>query len=152
MAKTVHRPAIGPYRPAITADRRVYPLIVDIAIEDLRPTAARGESELITKLRVVAEIGGDDYITAYPFDPAMKGDHSIFIVDVEDADRITANRRLHPAQTDEILRETQKIDHRLIAGIHAMPVNSVRAARIVVPLFIFQEFLAHEDLRDSRRE
>ena len=94
-----------------------------------------------------------DHVVTFTFNPALEGEYAIVIMHMDDAETLSAQSWMLPAQGDQLARETQVIDHLFVACVEARPIEQqVRAkAEIVRPLFVLQEFLSHEEHRNPRR-
>jgi len=81
----------------------------------------------------------------------MECDDAVQVVNVKWIYVIAAEGWIVPAQSDQILRKTQMIHHRLVASRHqSRPPEKIRRIRIPTPLFVFEKLLSHEELRNSR--
>ncbi len=125
-------------------------MIVDVAVEDLEPRARRWETELVRIPRRFGQIGHHDNVAADALQPAVKRNDPVEIVYVENADRISVQRRLPPAQPDHVLGKSAIVDHCPIgARLQTGPKDQVRPGRVVTPLLVLEELLAHKYLRNS---
>jgi len=149
--KAVCRTTVGIDGSSIPRSDRIHPVVIDIAVKDLEPVAATRESDVVVPPGVVVETRHHDDVPALTFDPAVIGDETVGVVDVESTHRIAAQSRLTPTQADEILGEAQVIDHRLVGAVDAVPPDQQILREVPAPLLIFKEFLAHEELRNPGR-
>ena len=151
--EAVCRATVGIDCSSIPGDDRIHLVVIDIAVKDLEPSAATREADVVVPPGVVVETGYDDDVPALTFDPALIGDDTVGVVDVEGTHRIAAQRGLAPTQADEVLGEAQVIDHRLVGAVDAIPPDQQLLREVPAPLLVFEELLAHEELRNPwRRE
>ena len=153
MAEVVQRlgPCVDPSTVADGVD--VDPVLVDIAVENLAPITAAGKADLIVEAIGVPEMHDHDHVVALSLHPAVKREHAILIVNMHNAETLTAQARIAPAKFNELPRETHMIQHLLVACVESGPVQQQVLVKLEVirPLFILEKLLAHEQHRDAGR-
>src|SRR5271156_269423 len=97
---------------SISCDDGVDPVVIDITVEDLGPLSRTGKADRIAIPSALRESGNYYDILTCTFEPAMKRDHAIQIVNMIRIHVVTPQRRLIPTSTYEILAEAKMIHHR----------------------------------------
>lgn len=88
--EAVCRATVGIDCSSIPGDDRIDPVVIHIAIKDLEPAAATRKADVAAPPGVVVETGDHDDIPALTFDPAVIGDDTVRVVDMESTHRIAA--------------------------------------------------------------
>ena len=102
---------------AVADDGWVNPVVVNVAIEEFPPCSAAREAERIVVEGLIVKADDDHHVEAITLEPAMECEDSVVIVHVRHADRTSAESRLIPAQTNQVLREAQEIDHGFVTKV-----------------------------------
>ena len=110
-----------------------------------------GKSHVVVVPGGFGKRGDDHYILTGAFEPAMKSNHPIRIVDVERIYVVAAQSSVIPAQADQILSEAQ-----MIRPSRCRFPRLIRPSRedygtpwIPTPLLVFEKLLTHEDLGNA---
>src|SRR5262245_1236313 len=106
---------------AVASNVRVHPAVVDVAVEDFAPAAGAREPDAVPVLHLLAEVDDDDDVGAPSGDPALKREHALDIVRVDEPVAFAAQRRMTPAQVDQLACEAEEIAHRRIGRIETIP-------------------------------
>src|SRR5262245_54054432 len=83
LAEAVARRAGGDDRAAVAGRKRIDPVVVDVAVEDLEPLAGTGKPKVVRPPRGLTQCGDDDDVRGAAVDPAVKRDHTVLIVHVK---------------------------------------------------------------------
>src|SRR6516165_4667027 len=106
---------------AVGGHSRVHPVVVDVAVEDLKPMAAAGEADLVVVPVGFGEAERHHNVPALAFHPPLEDKDPVQVVDVGDLAALAAKSWLVAAQRDQLAGETEKIGHRLVAPFEAGP-------------------------------
>ena len=93
-------------RACVAGYNRVYKIVVHVAVEDLSPLATEWKSGGVVVPGVFRKGRNDDNVLARSFQPAMKCDHPILIVNVKWVHVVAPQRGIIPAKPDQFLRKT----------------------------------------------
>lgn len=150
MVEAVHGVPIGADTTAVAGNIEIYPVLVDIAVKDFAPGAAAGNADAVVETVEGGEMNDHEYVVPFAFDPAVKGQDAILVAGVDDAETVSAQSRVTPAQSDQLARKTKMIGHLFVAGLEAGPMEKKIApvGELLRPLLVFEEFLAHEKHRN----
>ena len=108
---------------AVAGHHRIHPVIIDVAIENLEPRSVCRKSNLIVVPVPIIESGNHHDIVSDTFDPALEGDHTVLIMDVEDVATLPTECWLTLAKADEVSGEPQEVRHVLITAVESVPPN-----------------------------
>src|SRR5438477_6120671 len=114
MAETMQRCRLRENAPAIAHDAGIDPVLVDVAVKDFTPLAAIREPDPIPELVDGRKMHDHQHVVSFAFDPALEGEDAILVVDVHNAKSLAAQAGIAPAQVDELVCETQMIEHLLV--------------------------------------
>ena len=78
----------------VARDVRVHPVFVHVAIEHLAPLAAGWKTDPVIKAVKRCQMHNDDHVVAFPFHPAMKGQHTVLVVNVDHTETLSAQARI----------------------------------------------------------
>ena len=87
----------------------VYPVIVDVAVEDLQPTPAIGESNLVVVPVLVAKSRSYHDVRSNTFHPSLEGYNTVLIMEVEHIAAFSTQRWLVSPKIDQISSEPQEV-------------------------------------------
>src|SRR6516164_2563118 len=149
--ETVHRDRDRFYRSAVAGRYWIHPVVIGIAVEDLPPAPGSWKADPVAVPGFLAQVAGNDDITAFSLNPAMECDNPVSVVDVKNTHGLTPQRGVTCPQFDQVLREPQKVDHGLVTRREPVPIQQIESVRGVAPLLVLKELLAHEDHRYARR-
>ena len=100
------------------------PGLINIAVKDLAPGAAAGNADPVIETVKSGEMHDHQHVLSFAFDPAMKGQDTILIVDVDHAETLSAQTRVAPTQREQLAREAKVIEHLLVAGVEPAQSSS----------------------------
>ena len=130
----------------------IEPVVVDVAVKHLVPMPRPRKPKAIAIIveRALVQARHDHDVPAGAGQPSMEGDHAIAIVHMEDVGGLAAQGWMSSTQPDQIASESMMISHVPIRPFEAgPPEEKVCAVWVVRPIFVFKEFLAHEEHRDA---
>ena len=85
-AAAEHRERLSEHAAAIPRHMRIYPILVDITVEDPTPFSPAGEADPVAEAVERREVHDHHHVMALALHPAMKGQHAVAVVDVHDAE------------------------------------------------------------------
>ena len=102
--------------------------------------------------RLVGQVHDHDDVAAFVGHPALKRQHPILIVDVDQRVPFASQCGKLPPQFDELSREPKEVPHRRIRRLQSRPEQTQfrMTVDIVGPLFVFEKLFAHEQHGDPR--
>src|SRR6266849_10629791 len=86
----------------------IHPIIVYVAVECFAPAATAGKTDTIAVAVKVRQVYHNDNVMPFIWHPAVKRQHTVFIVRVHHAKALTPQRRKLPAQLNQFTSKTQE--------------------------------------------
>jgi hypothetical protein len=137
---------------AAIADRRgIWKVVINIAVEQFEPVPGKRQPDRIILFWLLGQIGYHDHIPAFSLDPSVQNDHPLEIVGARHPRAAAAQRRLRTSKFDHVGDEFQKVAPYRVRGIQRIPSDEVIDLPVVAPVLVLEEFLAHEQGRNSGR-
>ena len=99
---------------AIARNGRIHPAVIHIAVEYLGPCSTQRKAKVVTPPCVFPQIYGNHHVSAYTWQPAMKGNHAIIVVDMKHVDRIAAKSWMRASHSKKLTYESEVIGHYLV--------------------------------------
>src|SRR5207249_581954 len=121
MTQIMKRLRLGIHAATIARDTGVDPVLVGVAIEDFTPLAATRKANPIFEPIERRKMHDDENVATFAFNPALESEHAILVVCMHDAKPLAAQAGIAPAQVNKFARETQVIEHLLVAAIEPRP-------------------------------
>lgn len=81
------------------------PVLVHVTVEGLPPISTRRKSDLLAMLGFVRKANHNDNIVAHTWNPTLKCEHAILVMDVNDCIPFATQRLISPAQCDKFPRK-----------------------------------------------
>src|SRR3984957_234574 len=149
--KAVHGRTVRLHLASVAGDSGIDPVIVDVAVEYFEPVSGLGKADVIIIPRVLIQAAHDHDVVSDTFDPALKGEHAVLVMDVNDRAAFSAQGRMVAADADQFAGKAEKVAHRFVAATQAVPPDQRVRVRRVAPWLVLQDLLAHENKRNPRR-
>src|SRR5262245_4029347 len=125
---------------------------VIVTVEDFAPDSALRETDLVIEQTVFAQRTDDDHVLTYTGNPPMEGNDTSAVVDMKDVQSRRTESAIVSPHPDQCLHELKKILHYGISFEPVPPHECVcRVFRVITPILILEDFLAHEQHRYARR-
>src|SRR6266513_4691876 len=90
---------------------RVNPIIIDVAVEYLKPAATGRKTDAIAEAVKARQAYYNDYVVPFAWHPTVERQDTILVIRVHHAKALASQRRTLPAQLNQFSGETQKIAH-----------------------------------------
>src|SRR3979490_3105705 len=77
--KTIKRLAPGTHAAAIADRCRIRKIVIDVAVEYLKPVSGKRQSDGVAVLRLLGQVGYHDHVRRLGFDPSVQNDNPVEI-------------------------------------------------------------------------
>ena len=109
--------------PAIARSAGIEPILIGITVEYFTPIAAAGEADPVADTGGVGQVQDHQYIEAFTFNPAVKGQDTVLIVHMHHTKPFSSQTRTPSPDRQQFSDEAQMVEHLLVALVQAGPIE-----------------------------
>src|SRR3982075_3147519 len=116
--ETVQRFTPSPNPPAIADRRGIWKFVVPVVVEHFEPVPGKRQPDRIIAPRLLGQVGCNDHIPAFAFDPSVQNDHAVEIPGARHPGAASAQRGLRAPKLDHVGDKAGEIAARRASATH----------------------------------